>query len=123
MPGWPSTGTTRSAIVPTARIAACGELTIALKASTLYMPRLLMVKVAPATSDGRKRPRPGPLRHFPALPSDFTEGRDVGVGNYGHHRALLDRHRNADVYFLMKMNAIGRPACIHPRMVDEGPSQ
>src|SRR5208282_1654746 len=46
--GRPLTGTTRSAMLPTARIAACGGLIIALKASTWYMPRLLIVKLAPA---------------------------------------------------------------------------
>src|SRR5882672_10847431 len=53
MPGLPSTGTTRSAIRPTARMAACGGLIIALNASTLYIPKLLIVNVAPEMSVGR----------------------------------------------------------------------
>jgi hypothetical protein len=43
MLGLPSTGTTRSAIRPTVRIAAWGGVIIALNASTPNMPRLLMV--------------------------------------------------------------------------------
>src|SRR5947209_7342116 len=54
--GWPSWATTRSAMRPTARMAACGGLTIALKASTPYMPRLLIVKPPPWMSAGRSRP-------------------------------------------------------------------
>src|SRR6516225_8135470 len=54
--GWPLTATTRSVMAPTASTAACGGVMIALNASTWYMPRLLMVKVPPVTSGGRRRP-------------------------------------------------------------------
>ena len=54
--GWPFTATTRSAIAPTARIAACGGTMIAVNASTSNMPRLLIVKVALAMSAGCSRP-------------------------------------------------------------------
>src|ERR1700687_644148 len=53
MPGLPCTGTTRSTMFPTARIAACGGMMMALNASTLYIPRLLLVNVPPAKSAGR----------------------------------------------------------------------
>ena len=54
--GCPSTATIRSAIRPTARIAACGALTIASNESTPYMPRFEIVNVPPETSSGRSRP-------------------------------------------------------------------
>src|SRR5882757_7414798 len=56
MPGFPSTGTTASAIAPTARIALCGGVMIAVNAPTLYIPRLLNVNVPPLMSAGRNRP-------------------------------------------------------------------
>src|SRR6185437_7544043 len=54
--GLPSTGITRSVMRPTARIAAWGGLTMALNASTPYMPRLLIVKTPPWISAGRSLP-------------------------------------------------------------------
>src|SRR5438105_12916376 len=54
--GLPSTATTRSEMAPTARTAACGGVIIALKASTLYIPKLLSVKVPPIMSAGRSLP-------------------------------------------------------------------
>src|SRR5207247_2249627 len=54
--GWPLSATTRSAMRPTARMADCGGLTIALKASPPAMPRLLIVKPPPWMSAGRSRP-------------------------------------------------------------------
>src|SRR6185503_3642803 len=54
--GCPFTGTTRSAMRPTARIAACGGLTMALNASTPYIPRLLIVNTPPWMSAGRSLP-------------------------------------------------------------------
>ena len=48
----PMTGTRRSFIAPTARIPACGGTMIAVNESTWYIPRLLIVNVAPVMSDG-----------------------------------------------------------------------
>src|ERR1700676_1283257 len=63
--GWPFAATTRSAIRPTARTAACGGVMIALNASTPYIPRLLMGDVPPAISAGRHRPELArPARSF-----------------------------------------------------------
>src|SRR6478735_8344520 len=49
---WPSRTTGRSAIAPTARIAACGGLITAEKPSIPYIPRLETVNVAPESSGG-----------------------------------------------------------------------
>jgi NAD(P)-dependent dehydrogenase (short-subunit alcohol dehydrogenase family) len=78
------TGTTRSAMRPTARIAACGGFTIAVKPSTPYIPRLLMVKPPPAMPAGRsfaawarptrRRARP-PARPGRAGPRGGSRGR------------------------------------------------
>src|SRR3989454_318895 len=54
--GWPLRATTRSAMRPTARMAACGGVAVAVQASTPYMPRLLMVKPPPWMSGGRSLP-------------------------------------------------------------------
>src|SRR5581483_1618074 len=49
----PFIATGRSTTRPTARIAACGALTIAWKASTPYIPRFEIVNAPPWTSPGR----------------------------------------------------------------------
>src|SRR6266403_1889765 len=102
--GWPLRAITRSAMRPTARMAACGGLTMALKASTPYMPRLLIVN-PPAWMSGQGRrdelhekirvgdPGAGLLaRPFPpgdeAAHGDLADEIEVGRGGPARRHAL-----------------------------------
>src|SRR5712671_2184306 len=93
----PAMATTRSPIAPTARIPACGGTMMAVNESTLYIPRLLIVQVAPAHGDVAEAHAVG-LRH------DADDDR-VGHG-----------HGEADVDVRVRLDGIARPAGVHPRM-------
>ncbi len=87
--------TGRSAVRPTARIAACGALTIAWNPSTPYMPRFDSVKAPPWTSAGRS---------LPVLAASASSrrrsawrGQLVGAMDDRHHERLVGRDRDAHV--------------------------
>ena len=117
--GFPSTATTRSETAPTARTAACGGVMIAVNASTLYMPRLLIVNVPPERSAGSKAAGAGAFGHGGALRGDFCKSRLVGVLNYGSDDAIGDGDGQADVDARIQAHGFVGPTGVHRRMALE----
>jgi len=101
-PGLPSTGTTRSAMAPTARMAACGGTMIAVKASTSNMPRLLIVKVAPATSAGCSRPARARSARSRLRTAMSATAAAIGSRDHGGDHRVFDGHGQRDVHVLVE---------------------
>ena len=118
----PPTATTLSAMAPTARIAACGGTMMAVKASTPYMPRLLIVKVAPEMSPSCSRPARAPLGQLTPLCRNLAEARTIGVPDHGGHHRVGNRHREGHVYVGVIGDPVLRPAGVEPRVCAEGAS-
>ena len=91
----PSTGTMRSAMRPTARIPACGALTIASNESTPNIPRFEIVNVPPLTSAGRSSPARAAATSRLAPRRDLGEGQAVGVVDHRHDERLVGRRPRA----------------------------
>ncbi len=78
---------------------------IALKASTWYIPRLLMVKVAAAISGGRKRPALGAFAQIPAFDGNLAQILGAGTVNHCRHDAVVNCHCDADIYVWIEANS------------------
>ena len=113
----PSRATARGSTAPTARIATCGGLMIALKSLTPNMPRLDTVNVPPPSSGGviePSRTRSASVRVSRAIsPSDLASASNT-VGTTSAPSAA-DRH--ADVDARVQLQAAVAVAAVRARML------
>ena len=90
-----TTGSLRTA--PTARMAEPGGLMMAVNSSMPAVPRLLMVKVAPAYSLRCELSRAGPLHEVRELRVDGDDPLAAAVAHHGRDQAVRQGHGQADV--------------------------
>ncbi len=109
----PLAGTALGAMRPTPRMAASGRLMTGVKASTSYMPRLVMVKVPPVRSSGSERPLRGPLHQLAELGAELAQALLVGVADHRHEQAALGIHSHAHVDVAQELDGIRGQAGVH----------